>query len=165
VREVHDQEGFSDHFELHVLELPKLKALSDTNDEPALVAWGRFLAASTDEELDHLAMANPVLERAKAALERLSANREARELAEQREMALHSYALDLHEAQAQGRAEGREEGRAEGRVELLVQLLESKFGQLPDETRARVSRANEAELKRWSAKILSATSLDEVFGA
>ena len=68
------------------MELPKLREAFQKNDEPSLVAWGRFLVATADDDLETLAMENPVLKQAKDALERLSADPEARLRAEQREI-------------------------------------------------------------------------------
>jgi hypothetical protein len=118
-----------------------------------LVAWGKFLAAVADEDLEQLAMEHPVLKQAKDALERLSADPEARLRAEQREMALHSYELDLKKA------------RREGKAELLLQQLTVKFGALPPSVSQRLASATETELGRWSERVLSATSLDAVVEA
>ncbi len=120
------------------------------------LAWDKFLAAAAvDEDLEKLAMEHPVLKQAKDALDRLSADPQARERAEQREMALHSYELDL--------AKVRREGRAEGKAELLRDLLAQKFGELPPHAIERVASATQAELQRWSKRVLSAESLDAVF--
>jgi hypothetical protein len=104
-----------------VLELPKLDEALDRNDEPNLVLWGRFLSATTDAELDTLAIENPVLKQAKEALETLSDDPSARVQAEMREMALLSYKLDMgkvwHDGVAKGEARGRAEGEARGRAE------------------------------------------------
>jgi predicted transposase/invertase (TIGR01784 family) len=62
VLELTDHEPFSDHLELHVVELPKLRELSGGLDEEAdLVRWGRFLAAGTDQEREQLAMQDPTM--------------------------------------------------------------------------------------------------------
>jgi predicted transposase/invertase (TIGR01784 family) len=167
VREVHDHEELSDQLELHLVELPKLTAASK-NDEPGLVGWGRFLSAKTDDDLEQLAMTDPVLRQAKAALERLSTDPEARVLAEQRDMALKSYELDLGKAHAQGRAEGRTEGRAEGRTEgraegtatAVLTLLEARGKNLAPEQRARIAGCRDLSLlDRWLRK---AVALDDV---
>ena len=75
-------------------------------------------------------MKDPVLQRAKDALDRLSADPEARMLAEQREMALISYHLDMTEARKQGLAEGEARGRAEGeargRARAVLAVLEAR---------------------------------------
>ena len=173
----------TDHLELHVVELPKLNRALDRNDEPYLAAWARFLSAAGDEDLEALAMEDPVFKQAKDALDRLSADPEARLRAEQREMALFSYELDRAkvrsegraegkaegraEGKAEGRAEGKAEGRAEGRIEatsaLVRQLLTIKFGELPSDVLQRLAHATEAELQQWSGRLLAASRLDDIF--
>jgi predicted transposase/invertase (TIGR01784 family) len=140
VLERHGHEPLTDHFELHFVELPKLTALrgvAEGSDEPSLAAWCRFLSATEDNELELLARQDPMLKEAKHALEKLSADPEARLLAEHREMS-----LLLHKAgEAKIRREGREEGRVEGKAALLLDLLALKFGQLPPDAVQRVRRA------------------------
>jgi predicted transposase/invertase (TIGR01784 family) len=71
--EIRDGERFSDQIAVHVVELPKLpKAGTARGDEPLLEDWGRFLAARSDQELEELAMSNPVIAKAKGALDFLS---------------------------------------------------------------------------------------------
>lgn len=62
------------------------------------------------------------------------------------------------------RAEGRTEGRAEGRADSLLDLLSLKFGPLPDNFVARVRAADLEQLRAWTARVLTAGSLAEVFG-
>ena len=100
-------------------------------------------------------MENPVLKQAKDALERLSADPEARLRAEQREMALISYELDVSKAWR--------EGRTAGGADLLRRQLTIKFGQLPASVADRLAGGTEAELLRWSERVLSAEALDAVF--
>jgi predicted transposase/invertase (TIGR01784 family) len=163
VQERHSTEPLTDHLELHLVELPKLREALDRNDEPSLAAWGRFFTATADEDLETLAMENPVLKQAKDALERLSADPEAQLRAEQREMALISYELDLAKARREGLEEGLEEGRTEGKAELLQRLLTIKFGQLAANVAARVASASDVELVLWSERVLSADTLAGVF--
>jgi hypothetical protein len=49
--------------------------------------------------------------------------------------------------------------------EGLSWQLAMKFGPLSEENRARVDAAGEEQLKRWSVAVLSAATLEEVFGA
>lgn len=63
-----------------------------------------------------------------------------------------------------GRQEGLIEGRRQGTVDLLRLLLGQAFGELPESTLQRLDAANLEELERWSSRVLSARSLDEVFG-
>jgi len=115
VREVHDHELFSDGLRIDVLELRKLGR--SEGDPPRLVRWGRFLAASTDDELDVLARSDPIMKQAQQALERLSADPSTRALAEERERGLVGYRLDLAAARKEGEAKGLRKGKAKGRKE------------------------------------------------
>jgi hypothetical protein len=74
----------------------------------------------------------------------------------------------LEEGRAKGLKEGRREGlragRREGEARLLTHQLERKFGPLNERVRSRVRRATTKELLKWGERIVSAASLDEVFG-
>jgi predicted transposase/invertase (TIGR01784 family) len=113
VLEVSSHEPFSDALELHVVELPKL-AGCEISSEPELAHWARFFAAGTDEELEELAMRDPMMQKAKDALENLSADPSVQELARQRELGMIGYQLDLQAARKQGMAEGRTDGEIRG---------------------------------------------------
>ena len=123
--EVHSQRSFSEALQLHFLELPKLPSPSDVESpdpsEAAVLKWGRFLAAQSDQELTRLAMTDSDLRAAKAALDRLSADPEAQRLAEERRLAVWNHERTIHLSRAEGHAEGRIEGRAEGRIEGRVE--------------------------------------------
>lgn len=62
-----------------------------------------------------------------------------------------------------GREEGREEGREQGNRDFFLNLLRGKFGAVPPDAAARVESADVETLSRWSIRLLSADSLDEVF--
>ena len=66
---------------------------------------------------------------------------------------------------AEGEARGEARGEAKGRAATLLRQLELKFGPVALGVRERVLGATEVELERWTETILSATSLDGVFGA
>lgn len=163
VRERSTGDLLTDHLELHVLELPKLQSRLVGMDEPALAAWCRFLAAETDQELEALAMQHPILKEAKEALDRLSADPEARERAERREIELKLYEYGIATIRAAERIEGRAEGRAEGKQQTLLRLLAVKFNHLPSEVPARAAAASEAELDLWLERLLFADTLEAVF--
>jgi hypothetical protein len=63
---------------------------------------------------------------------------------------------------AEGEAKGRTEGRAEGRAEALVQQLALKFGPLDSAVLDTVRTATSDQLEAWTARILTANTLDEV---
>jgi Putative transposase, YhgA-like len=59
----------------------------------------------------------------------------------------------------------REEGVREGEAGLLLRQLERKFGALSKTTRTRVQRASSERRLLWADRILTATTLSEVFAA
>jgi len=158
--ERHDGEVLSDQLEVHILELPKLSEGLAGNEERSLELWGKFLAAATDNELETLAMTDPVLKEATDALEGLSADPAARIRAEQRETALRAYQFEMGAAWHEGKAEGR----AEGKAEMLCKLVSLKFGALPDSASQRIAAASERELDAWIEGVLSADSLASLLG-
>ena len=64
----------------------------------------------------------------------------------------------------EGKKEGLKEGRREGEVRLLVRMLELKFGPLSPRDRERIDATDSDRLLEWGERILTARSLDEVFG-
>jgi len=56
-----------------------------------------------------------------------------------------------------------ERGHREGEAKLLREQLEYKFGALPKRIQQRLAEADEADLRTWSLRLLTATALDEVF--
>jgi predicted transposase/invertase (TIGR01784 family) len=159
---------FSEHLELHVIELPHLRFVPSENYEPELALWGKFLSATSDAELEALAQEHPIMTQAKAALEQLSDDPVARQRAEYRRMSEMAYWTGINAARREGREEGKAEGREQGLVvgkcETLRKQLILKFGGLSPAVVERLSAASEAELDRWLERILSATILDEIFG-
>jgi predicted transposase YdaD len=67
------------------------------------------------------------------------------------------------EAIDEGLAKGLTEGRAEGRRSTLAKQMQLRFGPLTPATEARLQAADEATLDRWTERILTAASLDELF--
>jgi flagellar biosynthesis/type III secretory pathway protein FliH len=94
--------------------LPKLPAGPPAANGPAVLKWGKFLAANTDEELEQIAMSDPELRQAKDALDDLSNDPKARRLAEERRLADINYRTGMKLAREEGHQEGRQEGRQEG---------------------------------------------------
>jgi hypothetical protein len=171
VLEVTSHEPFSQHLELHVLELPKVPELSEVLDEQAeLVRWGRFLGAVTDQEREELAMQDPAIREAKDTLDLLSADPAVQDLVQRRKQALDLYHIDLRAAEAtgeaRGEAKGRAEGEAKGRAEALrvaVQRLCDVLGlELDDQKQHALAGMSDTELdalsdtlareRRWPAR-------------
>lgn len=62
-----------------------------------------------------------------------------------------------------GEKRGLAKGRVEGARSVLLKQLALKFSAISPELEERIARASEADLEKWSEKILSASSLDELF--
>jgi len=106
------------------VELPKVPPHTPAADSPAVLRWSRFLAASSDDELEQLAMTDPDLRDAKTALENLSRDPTARRLAEERERAAWNHRYTMAQQRKAGRQEGLLAGRQEGRTETLRHTVE-----------------------------------------
>jgi len=61
-----------------------------------------------------------------------------------------------------GRQEGREEGRQQGEARVLLRLITLKFGSPSETVREQIATADSETLLRWSERILTAQTLDEV---
>jgi len=68
-----------------------------------------------------------------------------------------------HNVLLEGRAEGEQIGVRKGELAVLLRQMERKFGPLPAEVVARMERADVDHLLGWSDRVLTATTLDEVF--
>ena len=77
---------------------------------------------------------------------------EAARIARSREESLAFYKMSL--AQSQRKGEHR----------LIAMQLQQKFGDLPSEACRRLDSATEEQLDFWAKRLLSATSLEDVFG-
>jgi predicted transposase/invertase (TIGR01784 family) len=91
--------AFTDLFEVHTLELPKLPHDADGT---LLYDWARFIAAETEEELSMLSERNQTIGRAVVKLRELSADERARDLYERREKARRDNAMFMRDAERRG---------------------------------------------------------------
>ncbi|MCK9523889.1 MAG: hypothetical protein M0R76_12735, partial [Proteobacteria bacterium] len=62
----------------------------------------------------------------------------------------------------EGREEGREEGLRLGELSILLRLVEVKFGAISDDDKERLSQLNHEQIIRASARILTATTFEEI---
>jgi hypothetical protein len=70
----------------------------------------------------------------------------------------------VEDAQQKLRDEGKREGERNGERRVVLRQLRIRFGELPPATLARVEAANPPVLEVWEERLLTAQSLDEVFG-
>ncbi len=62
----------------------------------------------------------------------------------------------------QGREEGRQEGIQRGEARILTAQLSLRFGELPATVHQRIEAADADTLLRWSERVLTAATLDEI---
>ena len=58
----------------------------------------------------------------------------------------------------------QEEAQKEGESKIFVKLLARKFGTIDAETQRRIGQADSEQLVAWAERILTADTIDEVFG-
>lgn len=56
-----------------------------------------------------------------------------------------------------------ESGRQEGESRLIIRLLKRKFKIVPERYQREIEQANQADLLKWTDKILESQSLEEIF--
>jgi predicted transposase/invertase (TIGR01784 family) len=63
----------------------------------------------------------------------------------------------------EGRQEGIREGEQKGEIRLLFRQLRKRFGELPSWAEERLRQASSGMLETWSERVLTASTLEEVF--
>jgi hypothetical protein len=59
--------------------------------------------------------------------------------------------------------EWREGWRAEGEARVIIRQAEKKYGPLPEWAKTRIESADADQLLVWAERVLTATTLDEIF--
>jgi hypothetical protein len=149
---VHDHERFTDEIELHVIELPKLALATseEQRDEAKMLAWAKFFAAKSDEEMTEAAMSDSAVEKAHKVLQRVSSDPAARRLAEQRALALVTLKIDFDEIKREGEAIGIAKGEAiahETARAAVIDLCDVLGIELNDAQRLQLAALSLAELE------------------
>ena len=154
---------FSDHFQLHVLELaePKLSQLSRLYNP--LYRWLEFLYKGnekTEEEMDELIQNDSGMKVAYEKFRDFTDDEYLRELAVRRYFG----EMDRRAEQSYARNEGHQEGRQEGLADSLIQLLNFKFPEaFTPAMEAAVRRIPEiSRLNALFAEALKAENLDVI---
>ena len=161
--EVTDHEPYSDAIELHVVELSKLPDLGEASTDP-LVRWGQFLMAETDEDRSRSVRGDAAMEKAEAELGRLSRDPAVRELAERRELGRKLNQIELAMARKEARREGREEGALRNARNILLKVLSARGLEPSHEAILAIERCRDVDvLERWHLRVVSATSIEDVF--
>ena len=132
------QARFPDSIEVNILEIPKARE----EDRSRLGNWLRFFAAKTEEEFMSVSQTNPAIAEAWGVIKVLSADEEARLLAESREKAR----MDFEDRYTGAYREGRQEGRQE----VALNLLRKK---MPLADIAAAAGLSLAEVERLAAEL------------
>lgn len=84
MRERYTNIPFSDRWAIHVLQLSSFSPSEATGEQAQVERWARFLLASSDAELDALALEDPIMALARTTLDQLSGEPEIQQLARAR---------------------------------------------------------------------------------
>jgi len=69
----------------------------------------------------------------------------------------------LEKGMEKGLEQGIKKGIRQGEAQMLLRQMTSRFGVLPQSAHAQVESADADTLLRWSERVLTASTLDEVF--
>ena len=69
----------------------------------------------------------------------------------------------LEKGMEKGLEQGIKKGIRQGEAQMLLRQMTSRFGVLPQSAHAQVESADADSLLRWSERVLTASTLDEVF--
>ena len=72
--------------------------------------------------------------------------------------------LGLEKGMEKGMEKGLDKGKHDGLAKAALLQLEHRFPQLPDWVAPHLAQASEAQLQDYLTAILSASSLDDIFG-
>ncbi|HHK41983.1 MAG TPA: DUF4351 domain-containing protein, partial [Planctomycetaceae bacterium] len=70
----------------------------------------------------------------------------------------------MEKGMEKGIEKGIEKGVEQGEAEVVLRLLKRKFADIPPEYRQRIDDADSTQLLAWAERILTAETIDDVFG-
>ena len=121
VEKNHPKTILTNKFEIHILELEKVKEEYKKNKENKKAQWLLFLDDPETEEVKEIMEKNEDVKEAVIEVRKLSQDEQLQREAELREKAIMDekaiYQAGLDNGKEEGRAEGRAEGHEEGRAE------------------------------------------------
>lgn len=122
-------ELYTDKFEIHILELPKLARYEYPQTE--LLRWVQFFGTKSREELQVLAEKDEYIQKAYKRLEKMSADEQKRWEYEMRQKAIRDHRYMLASGKREGLQERLQEGRCQGEhkkaVETAQKMLKDKI--------------------------------------
>ena len=150
LRDATGRSVFSDHMQLHLLQLANLHRALHGQREPEVVHWARFLVAQSDEEREALAEESKTMDDARKALRELSRDEEALFAAQDRVLAEMAHRQAIEDAEVSGLQRA------------LRGLLTNRFGELPPWIEERLESATADELTGMIAVGGTAPTLEAI---
>ncbi len=155
--------------QLTVIELKKADRLGQLQGAPG--DWVRFFRHWQEDSIMAEVTHEPV-KKAMGSIRQLSADEEAQRLAESLERGRINWNLSIGSARRegleqgleQGLERGLEQGLEQGERRVLQRLLVRRFGELPVWVLKELEHASAETLETWADDILTAGSLEELFG-
>lgn len=151
IKEAEENYILTDLFEIHFLEMKKLKGYSK-ND--VLSQWINFIKADSKEMLEDMANVNKTIHKAVDILNTMCHDKQARADYLSREMALHDEATRMEEAMT--------EGAEKGKSELLIKQLTKKFKHLPEEYEDKIKGLSVEVLEEIAMDIFELEKVDDL---
>lgn len=146
------REMYTDKFEIHILELPKLAQYEYPQTE--LLRWAQFFGAKSREEMQMLAEQDKYIDKAYRRLEEMSADEQKRWEYEMRQKAIRDHRHMLASGRREGLREGRREGLREG----------EKIGEQRGKSEGKREKAMEMALKMLERGRDTAEEIAELTG-
>ena len=116
---------YSDKFEIHIVELPKLA--EHEYPETALLKWAKFLNAEKKDEFEMAAKTDPHIQKAYEQLLHMSEDGNKRLIYEARQKAIYDYNTQIYSNWHSGYAQGEENGISIGEEKKLIEQICKKM--------------------------------------
>ena len=127
IEENHPKTVLTNKFEIHILELEKVKEEYRKNKENKKAQWLLFLENPDMEEVEEIMGKNEEIKEAVVKVREMSEDEKLQRLADLREKAIMDekaiYQAGLDNGKEQGRSEGEKLGRSQGRKEGETQAI------------------------------------------
>ena len=123
IEEKYRKQILTEDLEIHIIELPKIRELTQQESKEELVKWLNFIEEPESEKVVQYMKENEGIKEAKEKLKVISEDEKIQRLAELREKAI----MDEKAIERFGRKAGREEGKQEEKEEIAKKMKMEGF--------------------------------------
>lgn len=116
---------YSDKFEIHIVELPKLAEYE--YPDTTLLKWARFLNAEKKEEFEMIAKTDPHIQKAYKQLLYMSEDGEKRLIYEARQKAIYDYNSQIYSNWHSGYEQGEKNGEEKKLIEQICKKMKKNL--------------------------------------